>query len=79
MRTGNRHAHMAPAGDAEEARQLRIKFGRGQPIVFRQELVRVHLFARLATLTLHHYQVVSLAGVRKRFNGPMEVPPSHGN
>ena len=79
MRTGDDDTHMASTGDAEKARKLGIESGRGQPTVSRQELIGVHLFSRLAAYTHYHDQVVSLAGVRKRLDRSMEVPPSHGN
>ena len=79
MRTGDDDAHVASTGDAEKARQLGIELCRGQPIVSCQELIGVHLFSRLAALALYHNQVVSLAGIRKRFDRSVEVPPSHRN
>jgi len=79
MRTGDGDTHMASTGDAEKARQLGIELCRCQPIVSCQEFIGVHLLSRLTTLALYHNQVVSLAGVRKRLDRSVEVPPSHGN
>ena len=79
MRTGDGDTHMASTGDTVKAWQFGIEFGCGQPIVSRQKLIGMHLFSRLATLTLYHNQVVSLAGICKRLDRSVEVPPSHGN
>jgi hypothetical protein len=70
---------MALTGNAEKARQLGIQLCRGQPIVSCQELIGVHLFSRLAAHTHYYNQVVSLAGVHKRLDLSVEVPPPHGN